>query len=384
MSSQSLYGIRQPKAEVSKKDASSATTLSFANHLSSLISKESKSTQASSSSDGYTPATSTSRGRSRSSKKPDIFSVHNKGSLKRAAADMSSDNPALQIHKSAKDIGTVDEAILHRSKRKMAEKVRLYEELKKGEYLADSSDEDERAGTEDTRYTALRRADKNSLVNFDQKWVDAESGKYKQGFEDINNEAEWQPDESYQEVLVDYEDEFGRTRRGTKAEAFAAARSQQNISRDQESTGLRAVPSAARPLRPSNIIYGSTIQSHAFNPDENLASKMAHLAAKRDRTPTPPPETHYDAEGEIRTRGTGFYTFSKDETARQQEMDELTQARKQTEREREKSSSKKKEREKAKQERLRKIEELRSKKRADQFLDQLGDTLTSVHDSEGS
>ncbi|KLJ07192.1 hypothetical protein EMPG_17320 [Blastomyces silverae] len=100
---------------------------------------------------------------------------------------------------------------------------------------------------------------------------------------------------------------------------------------------------------------------------------MEHIAKTRDRTPTPPPDTYYDAEAEVRTRGTGFYAFSKDGAAREEEMEELMKARKETLGERDAATKKKSAREKAKEERRRKIEELRSKRRAEEFLNGLGD-----------
>ncbi|EEQ32732.1 hypothetical protein McanMca71_003399 [Microsporum canis] len=373
-SSQSLYGIRRPKSEASKKDLASSSTLAFTNHLSSLIANESSSSNV----DIHSASGRTvSRGRVRKSQKTDIFSVHNKGVQKRAAADISSDNAALQIHRRGTDIGEVDDAVLSRSKRKMLEKTKLYEELQKGEYLVTGDSDSDESEQPDDGFSAIRRADKNSLVNFDRKWAESrESGEDSKEAEDEDN------------TLVEYEDEFGRTRLGTKAEAAEALQNRQHkhpAADGEESTRdtkPSRVPSVARPSRPSNIIYGSTIQAAAFNPDESITAQMSKLAKKRDKSPTPPPETHYNAEGEVRTRGTGFYAFSNDEEIRKKEMEELMAARSETTLERDQAATKKEAREKAKQERRRKIEELRSKKRADQFLGSLETLLPSGTNSE--
>ncbi|EFQ99627.1 hypothetical protein MGYG_02640 [Nannizzia gypsea CBS 118893] len=380
-SSQSLYGIRRQKSEASKKDLASSSTLAFTTHLSSLIAKESK---APSSSVESASSSTVSRGRARKSQKPDIFSVHNKGAEKRAAADISSDNAALQIHKRGVDIGEVDDAVLNRSKRKMLEKTRLYDELQQGEYLAQGDSDSDEAEQPDDRFSSVRRADKHSLVNFDRKWAESRASKTdtKDAVDDEN-------------TFVEYEDEFGRTRTGTKAEA---AEAQQNRQAQQERSDLddeaiersikpSRVPVAARPSRPSNVIYGSAIQAAAFNPDENVTAQMSNLAKKRDKSPTPPPETHYNAEGEVRTRGTGFYAFSQDEEIRKKEMEELMASRSETTLERDQAAMKKEAREKAKQERRKKIEELRAKKRADKFLGGLETLLPSGEtskDSEGN
>lgn len=391
---EALYGVRRPKSEVSKKDLTSSTTLAFATHLSSLISKSSKSSPSPSSNDDPL-ASSTSRGRTRPSRtKKDLFSVHNKGAQKRAAADLSADasrDGVFQTHKKEADIGAVDDAALHRSKRKMLEKAKLYADLKKGEYLADAgSSSDEEYGGRDTsnsksdKHSAARRAEKHSLVDFDRKWA-AEEDKKRESH-DNEDEDEDNGNKSDNASLVDYEDEFGRTRQGTRAEAAEAQRARESDQQaqlednDQNSFGTKhglpsRVPQSALPSRPSNLIYGSAIQAAAFNPDASIAEKMSHLSKRRDRTPTPPPETHYNADGEIRTRGTGFYAFSKDEEVRRGEMGDLLQARDETMREREEASTRKQARERAKMERMRKIEELRGKRRAEQFLNGLGGPL---------
>lgn len=368
----SLYGVRRTKAEASKKDVTSSNTLAFATHLSSLIAKESTSA-----------ASQQRRGRPRPSRtKDDIFSVHNKGALKRAAADISSDNPNVgQVHKQSGDIGSVDEATLHRSKKKMAEKAKLYAELKKGEYLAASSDEEEETieGFRGKLASSIRRAEKHSLVDFDRKWAEDEFKRSRRGSADVNDDNS----EPEQEPLVEYEDEFGRTRQGTRAEAAEAARlrqarashpSEHGDEEEEPSTPIHNpnLPATARPSRPSNLIRGATVQAAAFNPDANLTAQMAGLAKRRDRTPTPPPETHYDANGEIRNRGTGFYAFSKDEEVRKEEMEGLLRARDETMKERDEVGSRQSARQKAKEERLKKIEELRAKRRAEEFLKGLG------------
>ena len=366
----SLYGIKKPKATASKKDLTSASTLAFTTHLSSLISK------GTASSPSPSPSDPTTHGRPRPSKsKPDIFSVRNKGSQKRAAADISDDGAFTaveQVHKRGADIGAVDEAVLQRSKRRMAEKARLYAELKRGEYLAESSDEEE--GEEGRTRARTRWAENNSLVDFDRKWAEEEAQR--EGVDDEDGGSE-QDDGT----LVEYEDEFGRTRQGTKAEAAEAARARDPAADKGEgnrSASASTVPASARPARPENLIYGSTVQAAAFNPDDNIAAQMAHLAKRRDRSPTPPEETHYDAEGEVRHRGTGFYAFSKDEAARKEEMEELMRTREETMKERSHAASKKTAREKAKEERRKKIEELRGKRRAQEFLNGLGSLVPSA------
>ncbi|EEQ83983.1 uncharacterized protein BDCG_00788 [Blastomyces dermatitidis ER-3] len=387
--SQSLYGIRRPKSTASQKDLTSSSTLAFTTHLSALISKESNPSTSSS-------ATQPTKGRPRPSRsKPDIFTIHNKNAHKRAAADVSGDSPHVihQVHKRGADIGNIDDATLQRSKRRLAEKAKLYEDLKKGEHLVDSSDEEEdQTALRNPAVHATRRAESNSLVDFDRKWAEEEAIRARRARGSASpsgsdRDADNDDREKEDVLLVDYVDEFGRSRRGTRAEAAEAALQRRSAplprtAADEDGGGLDSdithptnynILPSAKPKRPTNLIYGSTVQSAAFNPDANIAARMEHIAKKRDRTPTPPPETHYDAAAEVRTRGTGFYAFSKDQAARKEEMEELLKARKETLGERDAATKKESAREKAKDERRRKIEELRSKRRAEEFLNGLGD-----------
>ncbi|RAO64637.1 uncharacterized protein BHQ10_000649 [Talaromyces amestolkiae] len=366
-----LYGIQRPKNGPSQKDITSSSTLAFTSHLSSLISKDAAFRPSSSKStkdDNYKLA----RGRARPSKggKPDLFAVHNKGALKRAAKDEATgeeydahgNKNSRQLHQSSDTIGTVDAFTLQKSKRRMQEKADLYENLRKGHHFAggSSSDEDAEGGGGDEYTSRLRRKERNALVDFDRKWA-----------EDEEKDADMQQEEDGDDgvgPLVDYEDEFGRSRRGTRAEAAQAAR----FRRQTQDAATVEEEDRSRPSRPSNLIYGETVQAHAFNPDAAIASQMAYLASKRDRSATPPESLHYDAEAEVRTRGTGFYKFSKDAKEREQEMHDLLNVRRETEKEREERGQRKAERDRIKDERRAKIRELRGKRQADQFLEGLG------------
>jgi hypothetical protein len=138
---------------------------------------------------------------------------------------------------------------------------------------------------------------------------------------------------------------------------------------------------SARPTMPSQLIYGDTVQSLAFNPDEPIAQKMVELAAKRDRSPTPPEAKHYEADKEIRSKGVGFYSFSKDEAVRKQEMEALEKERAETERIRVEREERKAKRRQEVEARRKEIGEKRAKKMADSFLDGLTADL-AAHDGD--
>lgn len=255
----SLYGTKNP-SKTKHKPISSSTSLAFSSNLASLISSSS-----STNSKSQTPTT-TARPRPSKPSKSDIFTTHNKNVKKRSAADLEQE----QSHQTKHDIGAVSTSELHRSKRKMEEKVRLYNAMKRGEYIGRGDDHDDRG-----------------LVDFDRKWADAQARGSRDsasehdsdsGSSSTNSHPATAPKES-----ISYLDEFGRLRHGTASEARRVERR----SRLAAAAASESANFAAHPERPDNIIYGDTVQHHAFNPDRITAEKMSHLAAKRDKSATP-------------------------------------------------------------------------------------------------
>lgn len=325
-----LYGAPRPKKASTGKEITASSTLAFNSALSSLLAN----------SNGKPGAKSAARSRPAKSK-DDIFAVHNRNTKKRAAADMLSyEDDAAKLKGGAAQL---DEASWRRTKRKMEEKARLYAAMKRG----DVEDEHER-----------------HMVDFDRKWAEGEEGG-----EETSSSSDGSDGEA--EETVEYVDEFGRTRKGTKGEAAREERRRRAGERYRE----EADRFAARPSAPSNIIYGDTVQAAAFNPDEPVAAQMEELVKKRDRELTPPPETHYDADREVRNKGTGFFQFSKDEEERRAQMAELERERLETERAREEKAAqggRKEERRRAIEEKRRLIRDKRGKAMADKFLEKLG------------
>ncbi|CAG8960349.1 hypothetical protein HYFRA_00012423 [Hymenoscyphus fraxineus] len=317
-----LYGIRKPKSQ--PKHLSSSTSLAFTSTLSSLLTTSSRPTQ----------------GRPRPSKTPkdDIFSTHNKNTKKRALADLEADDDEATHSRGRKreDLGEVNDSLLRLSKRKLEKKARLYREMRRGEYVVQEGEPGE------------------DLVDFDRKWGGEEGGE-----------------------VVDYEDEFGRLRRGTKADAERMERRKLNkVLREEELDRI-----SARPSMPENLIYGDTVQTEAFNPDAPVLEKMKELAGMEDAAAEPPPQLHYEADKEFRIKGVGFYSFSKDEATRKQEMESLEAERLETERKRREREEKKEVRKREIEERRRAIGEKRARRQAESFLEGLGDDLSpSVKD----
>lgn len=288
-----LYGTKKPP-KTKGKEISSSTSLAFSSNLTSLIS--------SSSSKGA------SSSKSKSSKgKSDLFTAHKQNAKKRAAKELEDENG--QKHQTKDDLGSVSTSELHRSKKRMEEKVRIYNAMKRGEYIGRDDGYDDRG-----------------LVDFDRKWAEKHYEKEDSDESEISDEDS--ADDEKSNEVVEYMDEFGRLRKGTKKQAKQEERRGkiQAIAREE------AAEFAARPQAPTNVIYGDAVQHQAFNPDRTIAEQMAELAKKRDKEATPPPETHFDANAEVRTKGTGFYTFSHDAEERRKEMEDLEKARLETER----------------------------------------------------
>ncbi len=251
----------------------------------------------------------------------------------------------------------------------MEDKARLYASMKRGDYVPPSN-----GGT---------NKEENALVDFDRKWAEADASgegrKYETESDNDGGESDENDDEDERarrrrggeggeaEEQVEYTDEFGRLRHGTKASAAREqARQNARAYASEELSGMKA-----RPDRPSNLIVGDTIQAGAFNPDAPVAAQMEDLARKRDRSMTPPEEVHYDASKEVRSKGVGFYSFSQDREGRGREMEALRREKEETERGRRERGERKERRRKEVEERRRVIAEKRGERLAERFLDGL-------------
>lgn len=238
----------------------------------------------------------------------------------------------------------------------MEDKARLYASMKRGDYVPPS-----KGGT---------NKEEGALVDFDRKWAEreeaGEGGKYETESDDGGESEEAEGGEGKGEI-VEYEDEFGRLRRGSKAEAGRELRRQNAQAYASEELGSMK----ARPDRPDKLIVGDTIQVSAFNPDAPRAAQMEELARKRDRSMTPPEEVHYDASKEVRSKGVGFYAFSKDGEGRKREMEALRKEREETGRGKREREERKERRKGEVEERRRVIAQKRGERLAERFLDGL-------------
>ncbi|OBT40230.1 hypothetical protein VE00_08764 [Pseudogymnoascus sp. WSF 3629] len=244
-----------PQAKRSKTIPSTTPTpssLSFTSTLSSLLSRPPS-----------PPGPRASRAHAK--KKDDIFTAHRR---------RRKDKDSRGREGGEQDIGGVDEEVLERSRRKMEEKAKKYRAMKRGD--VDVEEGGEGAG---------------GLVEWDRKWT--EEGERGEGSGD-ESELEEGGGTFADLEKVEFEDEFGRVREGTRAERDRMERRLRNQLRGAEELDRMS----ARPRAPENLIHGAAIQSSAFNPDAEIEVKMDELARKRDRSPTPPEKVHYDSRKE--------------------------------------------------------------------------------------
>lgn len=210
----------------------------------------------------------------------------------------------------------------------MEEKARLYASMQRGDYVPRKGGRDKEG---------------EGLIDFDRKWADKQDDPHTHNdtsSDDYTDSDTEKPNNLHQSTetegapaaddLVEYEDEFGRLRHGTRAQLARHERKKNAAAyAEAELADMSARPA---PPRPEDLILGNTVQSGAYNPDETIAERMARLAEKRERSLTPPEEVHYDASKEIRSKGVGFYQFSRDEGERKRQMEELGRERGETER----------------------------------------------------
>ncbi|KAI0026185.1 hypothetical protein F4780DRAFT_774380 [Xylariomycetidae sp. FL0641] len=352
-----LYGQRPAKKQ--KKEIPLSSSLAFTSQLTSLLSSSSSSADPSTTS--YT-APSTSSGRARPSKtKDDLFRVRPK---RKAAAPAETADPTQASSKQLElksprgtDAEARDRA---RTRRVMQEKARRYAALQRGDAIA-------RDGGESA-----------PLVDFDRKWAERHPEEHGDGDDRLTSSGEdaysEDDDDDDADAMVEYTDGYGRTRTLPRREALRQRRADARRALGAaEVEGMRARPRAPDAAR---LIRGDAVQSGAFAPSPDAAARMAALAARRDRTPTPPADAHFDGAAEgLRAKGVGYYRFAGEAAARARQMAALAAERRTTEavrgaREAERARGRR-EREREREERRQRLGRRRAEMLAGRFLEGL-------------
>ncbi|KAL2197792.1 hypothetical protein P885DRAFT_59445 [Corynascus similis CBS 632.67] len=328
-----LYGQRPVKRQ--KKEMALSGSVAFASQLNSLLAETPANTTTSSS-------TAAAGGRTRPSKlKTDDLS---KTKVKRKEKPTSEAKERNKLSLKS-PLGTEEsKAEQEFIRRKMESKARLYAAMQRGDYIGREM----------------------GLVDFDRKWAESQSNKNNDDAGSLSSSSssdnDDQPDGGVDTTLHEYTDEFGRVRHLTRSQILRLERG--------AASAAELERMSARPRAPDALIYGDAVQADAFAARDGTDA-MEALARKRDRSPTPPEATHYQADREIRTKGVGFYKFSSDEDKRQVEMQALEEERARTEGLRREREEKAKRRKLEIEERRKEILERRTKKMADSFLEGL-------------
>ncbi|KAJ7227135.1 hypothetical protein GGX14DRAFT_628361 [Mycena pura] len=234
----------------------------------------------------------------RPNKKPTVWARQNKGVKDRATRDLEL------------------EAISKPSARAALErKAKIYDKLKKGQT----------GGLNDKQYESL-------LVDFDSKPV----SHFESDSDDVDESLEVPrpASDDDDDPVVEYEDEFGRMRTARRSEVprnFVPTGEQAYDSDECNDQVLPMLTDTFRDL----IIRNPVGHFPVYQPS---AERIAEIE-KEHAEDNNPLGVHYDATGENRAKGAGFYQFSKDEETRKAQLEELRGAREETQKARQETAA---------------------------------------------
>ena len=361
-----LYGQRPAKKKKKTGELDLSNTLGFAAQLQSIISSKPASSTSSSSRRGTLSASFKKRPREEeadATSKPRSKSAKGKANWMKGPAQPAGDTP-------------LDEHERERIRKSMASKARRYAAMQRGDYVS-------------------KVGDASSLVDFDRKWAEKKDRREQsdnnsdRGNRDHSNSNSDDDDDSSDEysgsdfeadrtTMVEYVDEYGRTRTISKAERDRDLRRKARAARAAQDLDEMS----ARPAPPteSRIIYGDVIQTGAI---ETAMDHIGKMPARREDGGDDVADTHYRAGDDVRTRGAAFYAFAtNDEATRSAQMKALAEerartetARSQTEKARSERSAQLDARRQEMATRRAALEEKKAKKQADSFLDGLGQDI---------
>ncbi|CAK7225080.1 hypothetical protein SBRCBS47491_005770 [Sporothrix bragantina] len=340
-----LYGQRTAKKK--KTELGLSNTLDFTSHMQSLI-KAKPSSSASSSRSGE-KRSSTSLFSSLPNKKSKTSDDKKEKSAKSKSKSKASKAPWAKRPAQGTADAELDAHEREQIRRNMAAKAKRYAEMQRGDYIP-------------------REGEVQSLVDFDRKWAerrtngDASESDHSSDSEDNQNKE-----------MVEYVDEFGRTRTVSKARRERDLRREERAARAaQDLEEMRARP--APPPDSSRLLYGDVIQTEAI---EAAVDRPAPWGGGDGDGDAEQP-THYRAQDDVRTRGAAFYAFAtNDEEKRAAQMQALADERTKTESARAERSALLDARKQEMAARRAALAERKARKQADSFLDGLGKDLFS-------
>ncbi|KAF7327621.1 hypothetical protein MKEN_00341400 [Mycena kentingensis (nom. inval.)] len=213
----------------------------------------------------------------RPDKKPTVWARQNKGVKARASRDV--------------ELEAISKPTLESARAALERKAKIYDKLKKGQT----------GGLSDKQYESL-------LVDFDSK----PSDHYESDSDDVDESlvVPKAPDDD-DDPIVEYQDEFGRMRTARRSE----------VPRDIVPIGEEEHDSDE-----DLVIHNPVGHFPVYQPSAERVAQIEKEHAEANN----PLGAHYDATGENRAKGAGFYQFSNDEETRKAQMEELRAAREET------------------------------------------------------
>ncbi|KAJ3999469.1 hypothetical protein F5050DRAFT_1737916 [Lentinula boryana] len=207
-----------------------------------------------------------------SEKKLSKWSISNKGVQARAARDV-------------RELESVSQPTLENARISLERKSKKYTQLIQGKT----------AGLNEKQMEAL-------LVDFDAKGIDS---NWESDSDDVD-ESLTVPTRDEDDPMVEYIDEYGRTRMARKSEVPRQAKLDEEIEEDDDEGVIR---------------NPRVLQNHfpTFHLDEDRRTQIVNEYAEENN----PLDKHYDPNFEIRDRGAASYSFSLDEQTRQARLDDL-------------------------------------------------------------
>lgn len=283
-------------------------------------------------------------------KKPSIWSKKNAGVNQRAAKDY--------------ETKLEEEDIFEKSKKSLESKAKLYEKITSGREVPD----EDGSGL--------------YLVDFQKKVIDGvfeerdrarqeEEEKQRREIEEERQQLlEPVPDpENEEEEWVDFVDSLGRSRRCLKKDLPDLQKQDEDL-QERKRAASSAMSKDFQNLRDKSEASASSLMS------DDMRRELQRQEWEKQELETMEAEKsgpiHYSdvRHNEIRTHGTGFYEFDKDETVRQEQMQELNKLREQTVTERSRKDRIKEKRKAALEARLAKVKQRRKLKTGDQDVEE--------------
>ncbi|KAI0250259.1 hypothetical protein BJV78DRAFT_1128214 [Lactifluus subvellereus] len=239
-------------------------------------------------------------GRKKNGKKPIKWALPNKGVEGRAARDLEQE--------------VLERRTVESTRAALERKAKIYEKLKKGQS----------GGLSEAQYDAL-------LVDFDSKPDDP----YESDSDDVDESLTVPVPGDDDDPVIEYEDEFGRLRSAKRSEVprHLLPRQDGGVDDDEYVVYLASlfvsfmVCRLSDTSRPLYMIGDPVNFFPVYEPSSERVASIKAAASEENN----PLNQHYDASREVRAKGAGFYQFSADEETRKKQMEELHQARQETE-----------------------------------------------------